>query len=155
MSHDQPTPTAVFYLRSGGAPSEATMQTLARQRSACQQRANELGLVVRGEYVDRGGSVEPDDRPGLSQLLVDLLELPIDYVIAYDHTHIAWRMTSYASVVWAIGKRGAQLEIASLPHRETDTVELLLIGRVGSLQLAEIEPKERAEQPDTDPAEPE
>ena len=130
---------AVIYLR--GARNEGSpVQALALQRHACQRRANELNLMVLGEYVDQGsGNVEPEQRPGLSKLLAELRERPVAYVITFDSARIARKVHHYASVAWQLGKSGTRLEIASEPHREFDEQARQLISYIGSVQLIDSE----------------
>ena len=130
---------AVFYLRVARDDGNQ-VQALAAQRHACQRRANELNLMVLGEYVDQGsGNIEPEQRPGLSRLLAELQERPVAYVITFDAARIARKVHHYASVAWRLGKSGTRLEIASEPHREVDEQARQLISYIGSVQLTETD----------------
>src|SRR5437763_16016858 len=128
---------ALIYLRV--ARDESPQEAAARQRRACERRAAELGLEVAGIYADQG-SGNSLSRPGLAALLDDLDRRDdATYVITFDHGRIALRIGDYSKVTWAISKAGARLEIASVPHREATEVELQLIARIGSVQLAETD----------------
>ncbi|WP_326955144.1 recombinase family protein [Amycolatopsis sp. NBC_01286] len=128
---------AFIYLRVARDDHRYAGRALAAQNRVCEHRANELGLTVLGAYIDRGSS-STMSRPGLTALLGELGRRDdLAFVIAYDHRQVAIRAEDYSRVVWAVGKAGAQLEIASLPHREATAVDAQLIGRIGSVQLAE------------------
>ncbi|MEU4517374.1 recombinase family protein [Amycolatopsis sp. NPDC024027] len=142
MSQDQPAQTAVFYLRVGSGRAGDIFSVLARQRSVCQQRANELNLRVLGEYVDRGSTANLDDQPGLAKLLDNLATLTPDYVITFDHDRIARKVARYASIAWTIAKAGSRLEIASAPHYEVDEHAKQLISYIGSVQIIETDSQE-------------
>ncbi|MEV5719388.1 recombinase family protein [Amycolatopsis mediterranei] len=147
MSEPKSSPTAVFYLRTNRSAAGGKARSVAAQRAACLRRAIELGAIVQGEYIDiMSGNSEPADRPSLSVLLSDLKENPATYVITYDPSRIARRMHHYASIAWTVGKAGSRLEIATLPHREVDNVGAYLIGRIGSIQLMDIAPREQPEE---------
>ncbi|MBE1500914.1 DNA invertase Pin-like site-specific DNA recombinase [Amycolatopsis lexingtonensis] len=146
MSQNQSSQTAVFYLRSGGVRVSDVLHGLARQRVACQQRANELNLQVLGEYVDHGGTAEPTDQPSLSKLLGDLATMKPNYVITFDHDRIARKVARYASIAWTIAKSGSRLEIASAPHYEADEHTKQLISYIGSVQLTDTTPDDPANQ---------
>jgi DNA invertase Pin-like site-specific DNA recombinase len=146
MSQDQPAQTAVFYLRSGGARVGDVLHGLARQRMACQQRANELNLQVLGEYVDHGGTAKPTDQPSLTKLLSDLATMKPDYVITSDHARVARKVSRYASIAWTIAKAGSRLEIASAPHYEVDEHAKQLISYIGSVQLTDTTPDDSTNQ---------
>jgi site-specific DNA recombinase len=142
-------PTALIYLRVARDDHPHTGRALAAQNHTCARRAAELGLTVVSVYIDRG-SGSTLSRPALTALLDELGRRDdIACVITYDHRQIAIRVEDYSRVAWAIGKAGAQLEIASLPHREATAVEAQLIGRIGSVQLtktAELPPDESDQQ---------
>jgi hypothetical protein len=132
---------ALIYLRVARDDHRQAGRALAAQNRVCEHRANELGLAVLGVYIDRGPGTTMS-RPSLTALLGELGRRDdIAFVIAYDHRQIAIRAEDYSRVVWAVGKAGAQLEIASLPHREVTAVDAQLIGRIGSVQLAETAAK--------------
>jgi hypothetical protein len=142
MSEPTTTPTAVFYLRTARSGDKHMARSVATQRDACQRRANELGAIVQGVYIDVvSGNSAPADRPILSLLIEELKQRPATYVITYDHSRIACKMQHYASIAWTVGRAGSLLEIATLPHREVDDVGAYLIARIGSVQLTDITPK--------------
>ncbi|WP_410596260.1 recombinase family protein [Amycolatopsis sp. lyj-23] len=132
---------ALIYLRVARDDHRQEGRALAAQNRVCEHRANELGLTVLGVYIDRGPGTTMS-RPSLTALLSELRRRDdIAFVIAYDHRQVAIRAEDYSRVVWAVGKACAQLEIASLPHREVTAVDAQLIGRIGSVQLAETTAK--------------
>ncbi|MGW3959102.1 recombinase family protein [Amycolatopsis sp. NPDC005003] len=130
---------AVIYLHTARL-NDGSSKAIAAQRHACERRASELGLTVAGEYVDHG-SGKAADRGGLIMMLGDLNDLDCGYVIAYGHAQIARDATLYASIVWAIEKSGARLEIASSPHREVEGEVRQLISYISSMQLADTNNK--------------
>ncbi|WP_103336943.1 recombinase family protein [Amycolatopsis sp. CA-126428] len=135
MTKSVETAKALIYLRV--ARDEPPREAAARQRRACERRAAELGLEVAGIYTDRG-SGNRLNRPGLAALLGDLDRRDdVAYVITFDHGRVALKIGDYSQLAWTISKAGARLEIASMPHREATEVELQLIARIGSVQLAE------------------
>ncbi|MGW4059711.1 recombinase family protein [Amycolatopsis sp. NPDC004747] len=130
---------AVIYLRVA-REDRNQVQALAFQRHACQRRANELNLMMLGEYVDRGSNnVNPEHRPGLSRLLAELRERPVAYVVTFNSARIAHKAYHFASVAWRLGKLGTRLEIASVPHSEVDEQARQLISYIGSVQLVDPE----------------
>jgi DNA invertase Pin-like site-specific DNA recombinase len=135
MAKSTETPKVLIYLRV--ARDEPPREAAVRQQRACERRAAELGLTIAGVYTDQG-SGNSSSRPGLAALLGDLDRRDdVAYVITFDHSRIALRIGDYSKVAWTISKAGARLEIASAPHREATEVELQLIARIGSVQLAE------------------
>ncbi|MEV6831897.1 recombinase family protein [Amycolatopsis sp. NPDC051102] len=141
---------ALIYLRVARDDHRQAGRALAAQNRVCEHRANELGLNVLGVYIDRGPGTTMS-RPSLTALLDELARRDdIALVIAYEHRQIAIRAEDYSRVVWAVGKAGAQLEIASLPHREATAVDAQLIGRIGSVQLAETDRRPPCDESDND-----
>jgi DNA invertase Pin-like site-specific DNA recombinase len=109
-------PRAVTYLRSV-APTRERRIAIDAQRYSCERRANELGAVVVGEYVDTGSGLTYD-RVNLQCMLDHLAENDVSYVIATEHTTIAHTMDIYVRIVWKIEQAGARLVIASTPLDE-------------------------------------
>src|SRR2546423_14395841 len=108
---------ALIYLRVARDDHPHASRALAAQNHTCARRAAELGLTVVSVYIDRGSGATLS-RPALTALLDELGRRDdVACVITYDHRQIAIRVEDYSRVAWAIGKAGAQLEIASLPHR--------------------------------------
>ena len=151
---EEPRPRkAVLYLRVARDDHNRFARAIAAQRHACQRRAAELELEITREYVDHGSGLSLQQRPHLTELLDELKELGAGYVITYGHAQLSRDVKLYASILWAIRKAGARLEIASLLHFEPDTFALLLIGRVGELQLAELQaPAEQGDETGRDDA---
>jgi hypothetical protein len=150
MTKSAETTKALIYLRVARDDHRQAGRALAAQNRVCEHRANELGLIVLGVYIDRGPGTTLS-RPSLTALLGELARRDdIAFVIAYEHRQIAIRAEDYSRVVWAVGKAGAQLEIASLPHREATAVDAQLIGRIGSVQLAETDRRSPCDEPDND-----
>ena len=150
MAESTQSAKALIYLRVARDDHRQAGRALAAHNRVCEHRANELGLTVLGVYIDRGPGTTLS-RPSLTALLDELGRRDdIAFVIAYDHRQVAIRAEDYSRVVWAVGKAGAQLEIASLPHREATAVDAQLIGRIGSAQLAETGRRPPPQEPDTE-----
>jgi hypothetical protein len=105
-------PQAVIYLRF--ATVDRTGNKVAAARQACEQRAHELGAIIKAEYTDVGSGLT-DEREQLQQLLADLTDASITYVIVPEHLTIARSMHVYARIVWKIEQAGARLMVASTP----------------------------------------
>jgi DNA invertase Pin-like site-specific DNA recombinase len=105
-------PQAVVYLRS--ATPDRTGNRTAAARHLCEQRANELGAVVVTEYIDTGSGLT-DERSQLTQMLGELADADITYVIVPEHSTIARNMHVYARIIWKIEQAGARLIVASAP----------------------------------------
>lgn len=122
---------AVIYLRPVRSDQDSRARSIARQRRGCQRRAAELGLEVVKEFMD-----EPNQgRDSLIKLISWTIYNPGAYVISERQRIIGGNMYFYTSVIWAIEKSGCRLEIASLPHQETETARQSPIGQIAARQL--------------------
>lgn len=89
---DNPKPTsnsnkrAVLYMRvANAAQKDVAISQFDMQRARCQAVANEHGFSVVEEYRESGSGVASlEKRTALQQLLDDLAERRVDYVITSD-----------------------------------------------------------------------
>jgi DNA invertase Pin-like site-specific DNA recombinase len=83
---------AVIYMRvNHGAIGDPQVGAVAieYQREACRLVAEERGLTIVGEYIDRGGAISIERRPVLWQLLEELSARDVRYVIVSDLARIS------------------------------------------------------------------
>ncbi|MCM3920629.1 recombinase family protein [Frankia sp. AiPs1] len=100
---------AVIYLRSGSARAEGS-EVVARQREACERKAQELGAGVAHVYADQGGSGRFRDRPGLRAMLSGIAEsADIAFVIVSSLDRIGRNVTDNRGVRLMLERLGVRL----------------------------------------------
>lgn len=100
---------AVIYLRTAQAkaPDDAA---IARQRTACEELAQELGVEVVKVYADMGGSGVSAERPGLKHMLADLKERRhASYVLSLDTARISRNMALLQKIIGRLHACGVQV----------------------------------------------
>lgn len=131
---------ALVYLRVS-TPRQAHKGGLAEgfslpaQRAACARKADELGAVVAGEFVDAGASARSADRDGLQALLArlsDSSQLPVAYVIVHKLDRLARSRSDDVELLMAIHAAGAQLVSVSEQIDESPA-GMLLHGIMASI----------------------
>ena len=121
--HNRPTNSgvAVAYLRTATAERVGSRIGLKRQRRACEQHAQALGLRLGAIYADVGVSGLPEHRLALDQLTQE--ELPLGracYLITADQTRLSRSMTLQLALELQLGRYGVKLVVAS----QTDNTSL-------------------------------
>jgi site-specific DNA recombinase len=88
--HNRPTNSgAVAYMRTATAEQRGSRIGLARQRRACEQHAQALGLRLGAVYADVGVSGLSEDRPALDQLMLDVASGRIGHVVVAGPDRLA------------------------------------------------------------------
>lgn len=117
--NDSRRPQALLYLRAASGNQAERDRAIVAQQHVCTQRAEELGAMVVGEFVDFGSGLSTE-RPGVTDLLTKLGELRATtpsrprYVIAADHARIGRSVQAYSHVSYEIERSGGLLNIASV-----------------------------------------
>jgi site-specific DNA recombinase len=128
---------AVTYLRVSTAKQarrdgEEEGYSLPAQREAWQRKAESLGAVIVGEYLDAGASAKSADRVQLQALLARLRDQPdIAYVIVHKVDRLARNMADQVAINLALTKAKAQLVSVSEAIDETPSGMLLLAIMAG------------------------
>lgn len=100
--------------------------SIPAQREACRRKAKELGATQVKEYIDRGESARSAARPGLQQLLQDLIEKKhIEYVIVHKIDRLARNLHDDVMIGLSIKKGGAQLVSVTENIDDTPSGQLL------------------------------
>jgi DNA invertase Pin-like site-specific DNA recombinase len=108
---------AVCYLRVASS-SDQDHAAIARQRTACEQLAQDLGLEVVGIYTDIGGpgAKANGNRPGLQRMLHDLeTDDAVDVVLTQDHSRISRNMTSLQRILTKLQSIGVEVMTVNEP----------------------------------------
>lgn len=105
---------AVIYLRvsteeQARVGGTAEGYSIPYQRDACLRKATDLGLTVVEEYVDAGHSAKSANRPQLQQMLRDLQEKSVGYVIVHKIDRLARNTRDDHQINDAIKAAGARL----------------------------------------------
>jgi site-specific DNA recombinase len=126
-----PVLRAVIYLRVSSAGQlntdrDAEGFSIPAQRDACVRKAQSLGAVMVGEYVDKAESARSAQRPQLQAMLERLAaERDIDYVIVHKVDRLARNRLDDATINMAIQAAGATLVSVSENIDETPSGTLL------------------------------
>ncbi|HEY3611025.1 MAG TPA: recombinase family protein [Pseudonocardiaceae bacterium] len=120
-------PQALLYLRTASGNQAERDQAMVAQQHICTRRAEELGAVVVGEWVDFGSGLSTE-RPGIADLLAKLGELRaavpgrLCYVIAADHARLGRSVQAYSHVSYEIDRAGGLINIASVALAEYEAL---------------------------------
>ncbi len=89
--HNRPTNSgvAVAYMRTATAEQRGSGIGLKRQRRACDQQAQTLGLRLGAIYADVGVSGLSEGRPALDQLMLDVASGRIGHVVVAGPDRLA------------------------------------------------------------------
>ena len=111
---ERPLPVALIYLRvstkeqartGGGAEG----YSIPAQRTACYAKADQLGAMVKQEYVDAGESARSADRDDLQQMLRDIKTIKPDYVIVHKIDRLARNREDDIAINLLLKKHGVKL----------------------------------------------
>ena len=122
---------AVIYLRvSTTAQADRDFDeegfSIPAQRDACHRKAEALGAVVVGEYLDRGESARSADRASLQAMLKRLgTDRDVDYVIVHKIDRLARSLQDDVMITLDIRSAGAKLVSATESVDETPSGKLL------------------------------
>ena len=106
--------------------------SIPAQREACVRKAENLGLQVVEEFVDRGESAKTANRAGLQALLKRLEEGGISHVIVHKVDRLARNRADDVAIVMRIRGAGAQLVSVTENIDETPS-GLLMHGIMSSI----------------------
>jgi DNA invertase Pin-like site-specific DNA recombinase len=124
---------AVIYLRVSTKEQAEEGYSIPAQAEACRRFITERGWELADEYVDRGESARPADRPQLQAMLACLGEDPsIDCLVVHKLDRLARNLEDHAAIRAALRKAGAQL------HSVTETLEDSASGKLVEGILASI-----------------
>lgn len=104
--------------------------SIPAQREACVRKAENLGLQVVEEYVDRGESAKTANRAGLQALLKRLEERDITHVIVHKVDRLARNRADDVAIVMKI--RGAGAHLVSVTENIDETPSGLLMHGIMS-----------------------
>lgn len=100
--------------------------SIPAQREACRRKAQQMEVMVAGEYVDQGESARSADRPQLQAMLARLEESrDIDYVIVHKVDRLARNRLDDVTITLRAQQAGAQLVSVSESIDETPSGQLL------------------------------
>jgi site-specific DNA recombinase len=103
---------AVAYLRVASPDAKEQRRSVKRQRAACRQAAERLGVVLSREYLDLGASGNKWQREGLQRLLTDVAGGGIGYVVVSDRARLARNHTDERRIQQTLQQAGASLSFA-------------------------------------------
>lgn len=115
-------PQALLYLRCGSGHQADRDRAIVAQQRVCTQRAEELGAVVVGEFMDFASGLN-GERPGMTAMLARLRSLHEArqhqriYVITADHARLGRSVQAYSHVSYEIDRGGGLINIASVALR--------------------------------------
>lgn len=130
-------PMAVIYLRvstkdQAGRGGEAEGFSIPAQREACLRKAEALGAVVVGEFVDAGESARSANRPELQKMLGFIAEHRVGFVIVHKVDRLARNRVDDVEINVQLSAAGAQLVSCSENIDETPS-GMLLHGIMSSI----------------------
>ncbi|MGL5827851.1 MAG: recombinase family protein [Nocardioides sp.] len=130
-------PMAVIYLRvstkdQAGRGGEAEGFSIPAQRDACLRKAEALGAVVVGEFVDAGESARSANRPELQKMLTFVKEHKVAHVIVHKIDRLARNRIDDVEINLQLTASGAQLVSCSENIDETPS-GMLLHGIMSSI----------------------
>lgn len=102
---------AVAYLRTASANHVESSLSLKRQRLTCYEYRHQLGLQVSAIYSDVGVSGLTEHRPALDQLMLDLSQGHIRYVVIPDPDRLARNRELEQRLQERIRSKGATLSM--------------------------------------------
>jgi len=126
---------AVIYIRVSSAQQankdyDPEGFSIPAQREACLRKAENLGLQVVEEYVDKGESAKTANRAGLQALLKRLEERDITHVIVHKVDRLARNRADDVAIVMKI--RGAGAHLVSVTENIDETPSGLLMHGIMS-----------------------
>lgn len=107
-----PVKTALSYLRANYAAigsNDAANWRIERQRQACQQLAEQVGVTIVGEYVEHRGAVSIGKRPLLQELLDRVLHEKPTYLITTDLARLVRHANDSARLFELLARAGTKL----------------------------------------------
>jgi DNA invertase Pin-like site-specific DNA recombinase len=120
-------PQALLYLRCGSGHQADRDRAIVAQQHICTRRAEELGAVVVGEFLDLASGLN-GQRPGMTAMLARLRSLhevrqhQRIYVITADHARIGRSVQAYSHVSYEIDRAGGLINIASVALAEYEAL---------------------------------
>lgn len=128
---------AVIYLRvstkeQADREGDPEGYSIPAQREANHRKAQSLGAVVLGEFVDRGESARSADRPQLQALLRYVAENSVDFVIVHKVDRLARNRVDDIEINLALQRAGCRLISATESIDETPS-GMLLHGIMSSI----------------------
>jgi site-specific DNA recombinase len=123
-------PIAIIYVRvstkeqaeMGGDPEGFSIPA---QREACMRKAESMGAIVAGEFVDRGESAKTTKRPELQRMLTYVQEHPVTYLIVHKVDRLARSRADDVSIGLELQAAGVQLVSCTESIDETPSGKLL------------------------------
>jgi DNA invertase Pin-like site-specific DNA recombinase len=109
---DTATTRAVAYMRVSEhavRDAEAVARRIERQRVRCETIADEHGLTIVHEYVDRTGGLPIHQRPELQRLLSELPTIRARYVVTGDLERVSRSARELVAVEQQLIEVGAEL----------------------------------------------
>jgi DNA invertase Pin-like site-specific DNA recombinase len=103
---------AVIYMRVNyGATGDPQVGAVAieYQREVCRLVAEERGLTIMGEYIDRGGAISIERRPVLWRLLEKLGARDVRYIIVSDLARISHNVRDMTIIEERLMQAGVEL----------------------------------------------
>ena len=107
---------AVIYARV--RDSYNSQEVIKRQKTICQQLANEKSLTIVGYYIDIEKLGTPTNRVALSQMIDDSLTATWDTVITYSSDRICRNIKQFMIIEETLEKRGKSLLIVTSPDHQ-------------------------------------
>jgi DNA invertase Pin-like site-specific DNA recombinase len=111
------------YMRTATADRETTGPSLERQRLACEEYADALGLRVSAVYCDVGVSGLSEQRPALDQPMHDLSRGGIRHVVMADPDRLTRNRQLEQRLQERIRGRGASVSSPCDSRTATDRKE--------------------------------
>lgn len=114
---------AIIYARYSS--ERQTEQSIEGQLRTCYEFAEQEGITVTGEYIDRAISGTTDHRPQFQRLIADAKNLGIDYVIVYKLDRFA--RNRYDSAIYKAKLKQYGIRLLSAMEKITDSPEGIIM----------------------------
>jgi site-specific DNA recombinase len=122
--------TAAIYVRVSstgqlGRDGDEDGYSIPAQVKACEREAHDRGAIVAKAYVERAESAKSDDRPVLQQMMAELPELGVKYLIVHKVDRMARNRLDDATLYQRLVAMGIKLVSASENIDDTPAGQLM------------------------------
>lgn len=114
---------AFFYGRYSS--SNQTEQSIEGQLHVCEQYAQQNGIQIVSQYIDRAKSGKTDNRPEFQRMITDSAKQPVDMVLVYKLDRFA--RNRYDSAIYKRKLKQSGIAVVSATEPLTDTPEGIIM----------------------------